>query len=268
MKNYPFIQDIPAAEYHAAAARGEFLSSHNLALFRACPAAYRLKMEGAEIQPETPALLVGRAVHALTLEGRSAFDAEFLVSDGPRNPKTGEPFGRLTKAYQEWAAAQDRAVVSTKDFGWMVAMQRAVWLHGAAAELLGSGFAEGTIRVRLHDEPCQTRMDWFNPDAGIVDLKTCDTIEYFESDARRYGYIHQLSFYREAFREVSGKTVEAHLIAVEKHEPYRVGVWTILPASLDEAEEQNAAAIAELHECRRTDTWPTRFEEPRILALH
>ena len=38
MKNYPFIQDIPAAEYHAAATRGEFLSSHNLALFRACPA--------------------------------------------------------------------------------------------------------------------------------------------------------------------------------------------------------------------------------------
>ena len=41
MKQYPFIVDIPADEYHEAARRGEFLSSHLLGDFRACPRLYR-----------------------------------------------------------------------------------------------------------------------------------------------------------------------------------------------------------------------------------
>ena len=44
MKRCPFIVDIPADEYHEAARRGEFLSSHLLGDFRACPRLYRKKM--------------------------------------------------------------------------------------------------------------------------------------------------------------------------------------------------------------------------------
>ena len=38
--------------------------------------------------------------------GREAFDGQFLVADGPVNPKTGEPFGKATKAYAEWLSSQ------------------------------------------------------------------------------------------------------------------------------------------------------------------
>ena len=37
-------------------------------------------------------------------------------------------------------------------------------------------------------------MDWFDAHRGIADLKTCDNLDWFEADARRYGYAHQLAF--------------------------------------------------------------------------
>ncbi|NLE54115.1 MAG: hypothetical protein GX617_04180 [Lentisphaerae bacterium] len=59
---------------------------------------------------------------------------------------------------------------------------------------------------------------------GLVDLKTCDSLRYFENDCRRYGYIHQLAFYRAVIRQASGETLPVHIIAVEKNEPYTAGV--------------------------------------------
>ena len=44
--------------------------------------------------------------------------------------------------------------------------------------------------------PCQIRLDWIAPDYGIVDLKTSDNLTWFEADARRFRYLHQLAFYR------------------------------------------------------------------------
>ena len=136
MKQYPFIVDIPADEYHEAARRGEFLSSHLLGDFRACPRLYRKRMSG-EIEPtDTAAYQTGRALHTLILEGRAKFDAEYLISSGPTNPKTGEPFGKTTKAYREWLASQKRPIVSSEDFGWMLKLQQSVALHPVANALL------------------------------------------------------------------------------------------------------------------------------------
>ena len=256
---------VPAEEYHADARAGRYLSSHLLGDFRRSPALYRKKTTG-EIPPsDSPALLLGRAAHSLILEGRAAFDGEFLVSDGPTNPKTGEPFGRLSKAYQEWAAAQTRAVVSEKDFGFLVKLQKSVWLHKAASELLAEGFAEGVVRRGYRGVPCQIRCDWMCP-AGLVDHKTCDSLDYFEGAARALGYVHQMAFYRAILREATGETLPVHFIAVEKSEPLRCGGGRLADAVLDEAERQTEAAVARRLECRRTDTWPTGYEETRIIT--
>ena len=52
----------PADEYHAKA--GEYLSSHHLLDFMACPWLYRKKQLGLIADSDTPAMLVGRAAHA------------------------------------------------------------------------------------------------------------------------------------------------------------------------------------------------------------
>ena len=189
MNKLPFFSDIPATEYHEAARDGKFLSSHLLGDFRKSPKLYHKKMNG-EIEPtESAALAIGRAVHVLVLEGRGKFNEEFLVTDGPVNPKTGEPFGKLTKAYREWAAAQTKDVVSGPDFAFMSKLRESVWAHPVARELLEDGIAEQTVRTQYCGEPCQIRMDWFRADYEgrpvICDLKTAADLTYFEGDARR-----------------------------------------------------------------------------------
>ena len=52
---------------------------------------------------------MGRAVHTLVLEGRGKFDEEFMVSDGPVNPKTGEPFEPAVSAKGYASPWQDPA---------------------------------------------------------------------------------------------------------------------------------------------------------------
>ena len=278
MDKYQFLADIPADEYHEAARQGRFLSSHLLADFRKSPRLYRKKMTG-EIPPtDSAALLTGRAVHTLVLEGRGRFDAEFLVTEGPINPKTGEPFGKQTKAYREWAAQQRLPVVSGEDFSFMAKLQSAVWTHPVASRLLDNGVPEKTVRTLYAGEMCQIRMDWFRPEwegrPAICDLKTCDNLDYFETDAWKYGYPQQLAFYREVFATARDNDNAANrgdpkpdcfIVAVEKREPYRVAVYKLTDELLEQCARQNEKAMEDLGRCRASNEWPTGTEALRIL---
>ena len=260
-----FIIHEPANEYHARSRSGEFMSSHLLADFRESPALYCKEITGEIEQKDTPAFVLGRAAHSLILEGRASFDRDFVVSDGPVNPRTGEPYGAKTKTYADWLATQDREVVSGKDYSFILNLQRSVHLHAAASELLAKGEAEGVVRAEYCGVPCQIRMDWFSPESGLVDLKTCDSLKWFEVDCRRYGYIFQLAFYRAVIRIVTGVTVPIHIIAVEKNEPFATGVWQLTGEVLDLAERINDAALERYKKCQFTGIWPTGYEDIRII---
>ena len=263
--NINFITNEPADIYHARSRSGEFMSSHLLADFRESPALYRKEINGEIEQKDTPAFVLGRAAHSLILEGRTAFDRDFVVTDGPVNPKTGEPYGTKTKAYAEWLASQEREVISSKDYAFILKLQKSVCLHAAASELLGIGLAEGVVRAEYCGVPCQIRMDWFNLGRGLVDLKTCDSLKWFESDCRRYGYIFQLAFYRAVIRIATGDTVPVHIIAVEKNEPFATGVWQLTDDVLSLAENINEAALVRYKQCQYTGFWPTGYEEIRVI---
>ena len=112
--------------------------------------------------------------------------------------------------------------------------------------------------------PCQVRLDWLSPDYGIVDLKTTDNLKWFEADARRFGYIYQLAFYRAVTCQVAGDSLPVHLVAVEKREPYRCGVWLVSSDALTAAEQETEAAIERLRKCRDIDEWPTGYETLRL----
>ncbi len=257
-----FLIHEPAEAYHAKS--GHYLSSHLLADFRKCPLLYHRKRSGliAESQ-ERPAYLIGRAAHTLILEGQQTFDDQFVVG-GPINPKTGCPFGPNTKAFENWQGAHGKTVLTDEQHLTVVRMADAVRDHARAAELLREGEPEGVIRAEYCDHPCQTRMDWFDPHRGIVDLKTCDDLTWFEADARRYGYAHQLAFYRAVLAQVIGLSMPVHLVAVEKREPFRAGVWRVEPQVLAIAQQENEAAIGRLKRCLETGHWPTGYEEPRL----
>lgn len=269
LTDYPFIQAIPFDVYLEDAYQGLYLMSHFLSDFRLCPLLYRQKLNGEVIIDDTAAFQIGRATHALVLGGQDAFDEEYLVSAGPINPKTGEPFGKLTKAYKDWAATQTKKIILTNEFDFMSKLQEAVWAHPKAAELLDGCVCEGVVRTEYLGENVQIRMDAFNPNLkAIIDLKTCDNLDFFTNDCFKYGYAEQMAFYRDVFKAASGGIdTTAWLIAVEKRIPYRCGVWQVSDEMLAQAGKANERAIEELKSCREQDVWPTRYEETRVLDV-
>ena len=252
----------PAEVYHARAA--EFLSSHRLAEFRRNPPLFHQKELGLLRDEDRPAYVIGRAVHVLILEGREAYEHAYAFG-GPVNPRTGERFGSRTKAFQEWADAQGKPVLDDEQAVLVENLNAGVRAHEQATALLAEGVAEGVVRTEYCGVPCQARIDWLSPGRGIIDVKTCDDIDYFESDARRFGYPFQLAFYRSLLAIATGSTPTAHLVAVEKASPHRCGVWRLGESLLGTAQSENERTIGRLKVCRETDTWPSGFES--ILTL-
>jgi len=265
--------------YHAKAR--DHLSSHALADFRRCPLLFRRKELGLVPERDSAAYRVGRAAHTLILEGRERFGASYAVG-GPINPRTGNPYGAGTKAFAAWAQRSGKEVLSDADAAQIEQMHAAVRDHAIARELLSRGVAEGVVRTEYAGHHCQARIDWLRPPCrvacrgnvperfqghfrgGLVDLKTCDRLDTFEIDLAAFGYPHQLAFYRALVERACGIELPVYLIAVEKREPYRCGVWRLPNRVLDRAQAENEAAMAELAACRATDTWPTRYESLRV----
>jgi hypothetical protein len=108
-------------------------------------------------------------------------------------------------------------------------------------------------------------MDWFSGKYELVDLKTCDSLKWFESDCRRFGYLFQMAFYRAVIREATGIAVPVHIVAVEKNEPFSTGVWKLTDEVLELAELGNKAALERYRNCRASGVWPTGYEEVRII---
>lgn len=262
MKRPDWLIEEPAEVYHAKAA--ENLSSHQLADFRKCPYLYWKKHSGLIADKDSAAYSFGRAAHTLILEGRDTFEQQYAIG-GPINPKTGRSYGASTKAYASWLAESGKQSAVTNDEAiTLEMMERAVLVHPEAPALITDGFAEGVIRTDYCGVPCQIRMDYFQPVFGLVDLKTCDDLTWFEADARRFGYLHQLAFYRSILCKVSDQDYQVHIIAVEKKEPFRCGVWRISSDALDYAQRENESAIGRLKICQETGTFPTGYEAIRI----
>lgn len=251
----------PSEVYHAKSK--EHLTSHALADFRENPLLYRKRQLGLVVEEDRPAFQVGRAAHTLILEGRDAYRRQYAFG-GPTNPATGKLFDSRSKAYQEWAERQAKPVLTDRQAALIEELAAAVQRHPVAGELLAEGVPESVLRCAYRGVPCQARLDWLNPARGLVDLKTCDHLKYLEADARSFGYLHQLAFYRALLTLQTGEPVPVYLIAVEKREPFRCGVWRIEPSVLAACERDNEAALERLVRCRQLDHWPTGYEELRV----
>ena len=110
-------------------------------------------------------------------------------------------------------------------------------------------------------------MDAFGFEPGIVDLNTCQDLDKLIYQAKSFGYIEQLAFYRMVARNAGINVPATYLIGVEKQFPYRCGVWKIEESSLDLAESGNQQAMADLCKCQESGKWPTGYEEERMMGI-
>lgn len=254
----------PADEYHAKA--GDYLSSHQLLDFMACPWLYRKKRLGLIADNDAPALLIGRATHSRILEGRDAYEAQFALG-GPINKSTGKPYGKDTNAFRDWCRAQGKPGVHHDDLSLIESMASGLAMNDEAVDLLLYGRSEGVVRTEYGGVPSQIRIDWVHPHRGIIDLKTTADLTWFENEAKRRRYHNQVAFYQAVFRQVIGELVPVYLVAVEKAEPFRCGVWQVSENTLAVARQENEAAIARLKHSCETDEYPTGYESIRVLDV-
>ena len=264
MTNLPFLIREPEADYHAA--RKTNLTASALRDFRRCPLLYRKKQTGEIVDEDRPSYAIGRAAHKLILEGETAYQETYAVG-GPINPKTGVSYGSSTKKYAEWLQEQGRPAVTHEEDALVRHLADSVHGHPLVGDLLAEGQAEGVVRVEYQGIECQGRIDYYDTEHGIIDLKTCSDLDGFEYDARKYGYAYQVGFYDALIMAKADRTMGVHIIAVEKKEPYRCGVWELTPELLDWACARNESAMEELKKCQAENHWPTGFEDLRIIGF-
>lgn len=250
--------------YHSQ--RDRYLSSHQLIHFMRCPYLWYKQSQGLIADSKSAEFLMGQAAHTRILEGWDVYESQY-VWDSPVNPTTGQPYHPATKKYSDWKKAQHRIVLTRKQAAEIENLAQGVAINENAVELLIGGIAEGVLRAEYGGIPCQIRLDWYNPKYGFVDLKTCQDLDRFEYDAKRYGYHHQLAFYQAVIGARTGETIPVHIIAVEKKEPYRCGLWWVCQETLDAGRAENEAAIVRWKQCLKDDDFPTGFETVRTLNI-
>jgi len=272
--------------YHQYAKDGRAISASSLKVFRKSPRDYQARYITKEIKhKDSPALVLGRAAHALILEGTQTFMDNFVRIDelcpsfGFINPKTGAMYGETTKAFREAKTALEDAkpgvnILSNEQWDQCQGMAEAVRQHPIAGKFFEDGDAEHVFRKYVDDEPFarQCKID-FVADTGsgyttLVDLKTTEDLETFPRNAHRFGYPEQLAFYRDLFVRTMDNGCGCHsnidvvIVAVEKNPPYKVAVANIPHSVLGLKQQENEHNISKLAKLwDHPDVfWPTGYE--------
>lgn len=256
--------------YHAK--RSEFVTSSSLKDFIKNPKIYEAKQSGGVEKIRSEALYMGTLIHQTVLEGPHATIASYDFNS-PINPKTDEPYSynsKMFRTHEELALAEGKKLARYEDYGLAIQLRTAVFRHRIAKNLLSKGSPERVARCNYMGLPCQIKMDFITP-WGIIDLKTTSDIERFNegaySDVHKYGYLNSAAFYRSVLHAFNPKVPKQdfYFIAVDKNEPYEVGVWKVSNEMLEVYEEENEEALLRLKESSDQDVWVSPFEDMRTI---
>lgn len=243
------------------------LTSRLLRDFRKCPLLFHRKQSGLLPQSEPKTYLIENATRCLILQGREEFDKRYLIGgDRPINPRTGAPFGTETKAYAEWRATVEQDILTEEEGLLVINMAAAVTTHDEAVKLLHKD-GEAFLRVdaRFHGIPATAVIHWLSCDDEIVEVCIINDLDRFEQQAKDGDYAHRLDFQERLVFGNFGNSGGLYCIAVERKEPYRVGVWEFSPRTLTNACADNIFATELIKEYNHSGNWPTRYESLRTL---
>ncbi|HUU32885.1 MAG TPA: PD-(D/E)XK nuclease-like domain-containing protein [Vicinamibacterales bacterium] len=207
----------------------------------------------AEERKDTPAMMLGRVVHAYVLEPDTEHDA--MVWDGPSRASRA---GRT--AWADWLTergmdpetpATDVPTLTPADIDTARSCRDAVWRHRDAAAVLTGARTE----VTLQRDRLKGRADILRDDS-VWDLKTARDLatRRFLSECVSRHYYEQLAFYR-----LLADVPEAGIIGVETTAPYDVLVMQVGAVTLEHARQRITEALDTLRACEALDVWPGRY---------
>lgn len=251
------IHDMSNADYHAHPA----LSKSGTDDLEKSPMHFKARRE--KPREETPAMALGTAVHALTLEPESFWDRYIVAPPGIDR--------RTTAGKAAWANIENsgKIVLKAEDMQQIEAMASAVRAHPVTEALFDEGRAEVSFFSRLSDVDVKCRPDWFREDGIIVDLKTTEDASPggFASSVAKWNYHKQAAFYSDILSEMGISVAAFVFIAVEKTYPYAVGVYELDLEALDLGRQAYRANLETYRTCLETGQWPGYSSNVEVLNL-
>ena len=215
-------------------------------------------------RPDTPAMKLGRAVHAAILTP-TAFKRDYaILPDGiDRRTKAGK------EEYQAFMdAAEGKEILTAADADQVKAMTKAFRKNPQAAALMkGTKREKALVWADLETGVmCKGRIDAIGSDY-IIDYKTTNdaSTDTFQRESIRYGYDLQAAMYLEAARANGYSPKGFIFIAQEKAAPYLINILHAGNAFIDRGMWIMRDLLALYKECSETDTWPGYGENELIL---
>jgi hypothetical protein len=215
----------------------------------------------------TPAMEMGTALHALSLDGEDAFDSAYI--------KKPDGLSLATKQGKEWKASVGRKKVLSaggKDDPWgsvqgmNESLKRLQWFNPGQEDYIK--YNEVSVYWDWMGVQCKARLDRVALEEGLVlDLKTTDSVEpdLFLKKVIGLGYDFQAAYYAKAAEVAFGKPFKFLFVAVERKAPYTVDIFEATPDMMEEATYKCEEALRRYALCMENNDWPNR--EPLVRQL-
>jgi len=216
---------------------------------------------------DTPALLLGRALHSRLLEPATwdRFYAVRPVCDG----RTRE--GRaLVQGFR--ATLGGRTEITAADYGTVCEVEASV-RGQQCRELICSGRGEVVI---VWTDPatglsCKARIDYERSDGWthfIADVKSTGDAskDAFERDIYSYGYFMSAAYYCDGWEAATGEKSVWTWLAVEKEAPYVTKVWEPTARTMKAGRLAYRGALDRYAECVAKDEWPA-YGGPELIEM-
>lgn len=284
---------VPQAVYHA----WDACSNSRLQLIRRSPS--HLKSAVIYGSAETDAKKYGSAQHMAILEPE-LFDVHYAPKQrcialtgkgkGPRCESAGKYLLRSGDCVcgthlGEQEVDQIKTLLDVDQFAAIKAARanlsskrRAANLVGAAGDFEISIVWDEVVEVNINGELVQVtvrmkaRIDHYSPDLDrgtILDVKTTTDAseDEFHRDIYRYGYHIQGGVYTRGAKKLKLPAKHFVILAIEKEQPYEIGVFRLTSGALDAGEELAIKLLKLYARCKHTGDWPGYPDQVREVAL-
>lgn len=204
IKNIRVIHDMPFAHYAELGAMN--ISKLVIAKERSW-AALRHALQSKD-KPDSGAMAVGRAFHAMVLEPESAKEQVLQFDAGRRSAKFAE-FAEVN---------HDATVLTTDEYESARLMAQSILDNETIEPFLVGGNPEVVFTWMDDTTPCKARIDYYN--CNILDLKSTRDLKRFGNEAAKLNYLIKLGWYARIIKSYTGETPDVIIAAVSNTSPY------------------------------------------------
>ena len=259
--------DVPDAEYFAIDAH----SQSSLKPLLVSPAEYKWRLQyGIKV---SDAMRWGKALDACMSNNTTDVlnKPPFLII-----PK--DYADKRLKPYKEWIKKQeitdDTIILSHDDAEAVNSAYEALWLH-SSEDLKASSmlFAEKAIRQAViiwEDEIglCKAKLDCYNPDYGLIDLKTTHKpLDNAGKSIATYGYHIQAAWYLRGWHILTGQSLPWWFVWVKSTPVHQVEIGMLDKKSIAVGNKQIEKIIVSWRRCNETGHWPSTTGKVHTYSL-